>query len=40
MARPDGVWRRVGKGLGAVEEASFDGGYSFAVDADMIGWAM
>lgn len=41
MARPDGVWRRVGRGLvGAVEEASFDGGYSFAVDDDMIGYAM
>lgn len=37
MARPDGVWRRVGSGLVVVVEACLDGGYSLAVEEDMAG---
>lgn len=38
MARPDGVWRSVGRGLVVVVEACLDGGYSLAVEEDMVGF--
>lgn len=38
MARPEGVWRRVGSGLVVVVEACLDGGYSLAVEEDMAGF--